>query len=403
MALVSKVIGDCPACGRKDGYGNINVSGNQLLRGCLSCRHLDHIPLPNLKKKVLYLDQFFYSHAFRGRNAAFQRAKEKIQRLAHNQVLVAPYCNIHEDETHLWTPAQRDPLWKFIKQTSAGKHFRPEYEVKSRQLHRAFEAFLKGGPAEQQTEAKDALPSDLNQWDDYVWIDVGRFHLDPAIIRDGKKASTKELLDLFPVWAAALSTFEDDVHTELRGAANAYLQLYATYFRRIVEGDYDAIFDSPIDSQVVEALLRYGPDALCPLERMTRIRSFFVSEHYANVPVERISSQFFALLRQFLRAGAFRSREKSEKRFGGFFYDVRFISTYAPYCDAMVLDTLMHRWATDPRIDLPGRYGIKLFSRANWDAFLEYLDELEERITPELRQALSWVRPVNAKVPDWLR
>jgi len=75
MALVSKVIGDCPACRRKDGYGNVNVSGNTLLRGCLSCRHVDHIQLPELNKKVLYLDQFFYSHVFRAENPAFKEGE----------------------------------------------------------------------------------------------------------------------------------------------------------------------------------------------------------------------------------------------------------------------------------------------------------------------------------------
>lgn len=102
-----------------------------------------------------------------------------------------------------------------------------------------------------------------------------------------------------------------------------------------------------------------------------------------------------------VRRGAFVSREKALKRFKGFFFDVRFISTYAPYCDAMVVDTVMHRWATDPLIDLPGRFGTKLFSRANWQEFDRYLDDLARGRTPELRKALNWVHPPNAKIPDW--
>lgn len=156
MALVSRIIGDCPSCGRKDSYGNVNVSGNTLSRGCLSCRHWDRIPLPPLNKQILYLDQFFYSHAFRGINKNFVEAKEKIQKLAYDQLLVAPYSDVHEDETHLWTPEQREPLWKFIKQTSAGHDFWPEYHVKETQLDRAFEASSKTSPP--STKSKGTMP-----------------------------------------------------------------------------------------------------------------------------------------------------------------------------------------------------------------------------------------------------
>ena len=82
-----------------------------------------------------------------------------------------------------------------------------------------------------------------------------------------------------------------------------------------------------------------------------------LSEYYANVPEARIGSEFFALLRHRLRQGQYKNKEKNRDRFGGLFYDIRFISTYAPYCDAMVLDSLMYEWATDPLIDLPKRFG----------------------------------------------
>lgn len=401
MALVSKIIGDCSACGRKDGYGNVNVSGNTLLRGCLSCSRLDRIPLPDLNKKVLYLDQFFYSHAFRAENPAFKEAKDKIQQLAYKQLLVAPYCNIHEDETYLWKLEKRELLWRFIKQTSAGHDFWPEYHVKERQLHRSFEAFLRGDEPAHHIERDDALPDDLNEWDDYLWIDVGQFQPDSVAIRSGKSASVSALLDLFPEWASKLSTFQEDVRSELRSGAESYLHLYADYVKRLVEGDMTAMFTSPVDSQIIEKLMYYDSEHLTPALRMQRIRAFFDSEHYANVPVDRISSEFFALLRHMLRQGAFLSREKSEKRFKGFFYDVRFISTYAPYCDAMVVDSLMHRWATDPLIDLPARFGTRFFSRNNWHEFLNYLGEIERSLDSELERALKLVHPSNAKNPDW--
>jgi len=401
MALVTRITGDCPACGRKDGYGNVNISGSTLLRGCLSCRHLEHIPLPKLNKKILYLDQFFFSHAFRAENKAFAEAKDKIQQLAFKQLLVAPFSNIHEDETHLWQPEKREQLWKFIKQTSAGRKFWPEYHVKEHQLHRAFKAFVHDEDPVHRIELGDALPNDLNKWDDYFWIDVGRFQTDIVAIRSAKDAAVTALLDAFPEWASRPSTFQEDVRIELRSGAQSYLTLYADYVKRIINGDATAMLSSPIDSLIVEQLMQYDAEHQTPSLRMQRIKAFLYSEHYANVPIDRISSEFFALLRQMLRHGAFSSRERAEKRFKGFFYDVRFLSAYVPYCDAMVVDTLMHRWATDPLIDLPARFGTRLFSRSNWHEFLAYLDEIERSVDHELEYALELVHPPNAKAPDW--
>lgn len=401
MALVSHIIGDCPGCGRKDSYGNVNVSGNTLNRGCLSCRHWDRIPLPKLNKQILYLDQYFYSHAFRGGNANFVEAKKKIQKLAYDQLLVAPYSAVHEDETHLWTPEQREPLWKFIKQTSSGHKFWPEYHIKEAQIHRAFAAFLENRPPEHRIERSDAVPKDVNSWDDYLWIDVGSFKPDTERLRSGKQASVNSLLDLFPGWAAKDSTFELDVKEELKGGADSYLKLYVAYVKRIANGDFMAMMDSTVDSQIVEKLMHYGSEHLPGPLRMQRIMAFFQSEHFANVPAERLSAEFFALLRNSVRNGAYVSREKALKRFKGFFFDVRFVSTYAPYCNAMVVDTVMHRWATDPMIDLPRRFGTMFFSRANWQEFDHYLDALGRQKTPELAEALAWVHPANAKAPDW--
>jgi len=47
--------------------------------------------------------------------------------------------------------------------------------------------------------------------------------------------------------------------------------------------------------------MQYDAKRLTPALRMQRIRTFFESEHYANVPLDRISSEFFALLRHMLR------------------------------------------------------------------------------------------------------
>lgn len=402
MALVSYIIGDCPSCGTPESYGNVTVSGNTLSRGCLKCKHWDRIPLPELKKKVIYLDQFFLSHAFRGQHKMFIEAQQRITDLALAQQVVAPYSNLHEDESQLWTESQRAPLLKFIKQTSLGHKFAYEYEVKNRQIHRAFQSFLANSPTTDTIERADALRRDVNEWDDYVWIDVGNFSNEHDALKMRKDRSVEALLDVFDMWASTNSTFEEDVQSEVRSCAKSYIEHYVDYVKSIAGGDPGALLNANENSMMIESLLRYD-DKLPAHLRMQRFMAFFQSDYFANVPEVRIGSEFFALLRQKLRQGEFINKEKNRSRFSGLFYDVRFISTYAPYCDAMVVDNLMYQWATDPLIDLPKRLGVRLFSRSNWNEFLTYLDELEADRSPAIDDALKMIRPVGARTPEWIR
>src|SRR5467141_2276159 len=64
--LVTRVVGSCPGCQAVASFGNISISGHTLLRGCSHCTYSQRLLLPALSKEVLYLDQSFLSHAFRG-------------------------------------------------------------------------------------------------------------------------------------------------------------------------------------------------------------------------------------------------------------------------------------------------------------------------------------------------
>ena len=86
--LVTCVLGDCPDCKGKNSYGNVSVGGNHVLRGCKHCQYSTTIFLPEIRKKVIYLDQFFFSHAFRGGDVRFATAVKRVKRMTHLQLLV---------------------------------------------------------------------------------------------------------------------------------------------------------------------------------------------------------------------------------------------------------------------------------------------------------------------------
>jgi hypothetical protein len=355
--LISRVTGDCLGCGGVRTYGNVSVRGEYVLRGCTQCRYSTRIPLPPIRKKVLYLDQFFFSKAFKQSDQRFSDAANVIADLASLQLLAVPWSTIHEDETHMWPGhggMSKNDLMSFIKISARGHRFQAAYNVEREQLVRAFQSFLDGKPAAYLIDPDEALSDRLHQWDDYLWIDVGSYIGGIELKSSLKKRAAEELADAFPVWRSSKRNFEQEVELETRSGAQSYMRLYIEYVQRITSGDLSATFDSPIMSMVVDTLMHEVPPASAE-DRLARVVTFLQSGHFAEAPYQWIGSRIFAVLRQQVRNGAHPNREVAIQKLSGFCEDVKLVSTYAPYCDAIFLDKSMGALVTDPRIDLPSR------------------------------------------------
>ncbi len=390
--LVTRVLGDCPGCGAKGRFGNVSVRGDHVLRGCMNCKYSTKVWLPKTRKKVLYLDQFFFSSAFRERDPRFTKAAERIRQVSALQLLAVPFSSIHEDETHQWrgyAGNNKDDLMKFIKATSRGHEFKPAYDVERTQIVRSFQTFLQNKHDLFDIRENDAIKGKIHEWDDYFRIDVGRYIGDIELIRDLKRQSVEGLVGLFPKWRTSTNTFEQDVALELRDAARGYIDSYAAYATRLANGDYDALYDSPIMSQVLESLLCCLPEDMLPEMKLRRIGNYFASNHFSSIPYNWVSARMYAVLKEMVKRGAYADQGTAVKRLSGFFLDVKHISTYAPYCDAFVMDQAMASLVADPRIALRARYGVKVYSLNNWDDFLAWTDELENGMTEEHRAGLE--------------
>ena len=391
MALVTYVLGDCPGCGAKESYGNVDVFRTYLYRGCKRCRYNEHVNLPVLRKKVLYLDQFFFSHAFRGGEVRFVEAADRITQLASLQLLVVPFSSIHEDETHQWE--KRDELFKFIKATARGHEFKFAFDIEQKQLNKSFQMWLQGIATDYVVNPTEALSGEVHQWDSYMRIEVGRYMGNIDLIRDLKQQSIEGLVDLFPGWRELTTSFDDDLQAEHAAAGKGYLDFYIQYLVRISAGDFDAMFDAPMISMVVQSLLRLVPETVPAEERLRNCAQFLFSDHFKALPYQWLHAHMFASLKAMVREGAYTNREGALKRLSGVFYDVKHIATYAPYVDAFVMDQPMAGLVSRPTVELESRFGTKVFSLNNWDAFMAWLDSLEADMTQEHRDALAIVYP----------
>lgn len=395
--LVTYVLGDCPSCGGQNSFGNVSVQVDHVLRGCMKCNYGIFIYLPDIRKNVLYLDQFFFSKAYLGKDSRFIDAAERIRRVSDLQLIVVPFSSIHEDETHQWrgfSGKDKNDLMEFVKATSGGHEFQQDYEIERSQIVTAFQGFLDGNTSEFVLEKEDAIEENIHKWDDYYRIDVGSYLGDIELIRDLKQQSVTNLVDLFEKWRTTNSTFEQDVEVEILDARKGYIQSYLEFANRIALGDYEAMYYSPIMSQVVQSMLHCFSEETPLAERLQHVGHFFTSDHFSQIPNQWVRARIYAKLRDMVKhEGAYRNRDKALDRLSGFFSDVKHVALYAPYSDAMVMDQAMAHLVGDPRVGIQDRYGVKIFSLNNWNEMFAWLSTLEEEMTTEHRAALSEAYP----------
>ena len=356
--LVTKITGNCPYCGGKDCYGNINVLKTQLWQGCSKCSKSVHSYLPEINKKIIYLDQFFYTEAYLGKSEAFIKAADLIKKLSNKKLLVAPFSSIHEKETHQWI--HRHELYEFIKSTSRGHEFEPNYSVQRKQILKGFKSWLANLSHEYEIEESDVFRNKIHIWDSYFRIDVSNYRGDIESIRNSTNQSVEGLVNIFDDWRLSANTFKQDLEIEQIASAKGFIDSYIIYKNRLARDDFAAIYDSPVMSTIVETLIEMLPKTIPIEDALETCMKYFVSDTFRNLPSITIEAKTFAILKSMVKGGAYTNREKSLKKLREFFYDVKHISTYAPYCDAFIMDKPMASIMNNPILGLEKNYNVKV-------------------------------------------
>ena len=390
--LITRIIGDCPRCQGHQTFGNSSIQNNTLYRGCTSCQHRDEVWLPDVRKKVIYLDQSFFSGAFRAADQRFIDSVEKVKSATAKQLLVAPFSSLHEDETHQWRGHDGklpNDLMDFIKRASGGHEFERDYDLERKQIIKAFRAFLDDGPTEYLVEQEDMLSDDIHKWEDYIFISVDGYFRDIEQLRSAKIDAISTLVDVFDEWQASQNTFEEDVAIENSAGGTSYMQPYVELLEKIIQGDLYASLHAPMVTTVVETMRHCLPRDMPLLDQLAECSRFFLSEHFFQVPYQWVSARIFATLKHQVRHGAYANREDAKHRLSGFFFDVKHISLYAPYCDAITVDRPMADLIRQPTVDIEHRYGTAIFSVGTFHQLHEWIDVLEAGISQDHVRALK--------------
>ena len=315
--IITHVTGNCTSCGGRQCYGNCLIRNNCLVRGCAICSARETVDLPPIRKKILYLDQCFLSSMFLNDDPRIKPLASGIKRLIHQQQLVTPYSCVHEAESLQWGKCQKDELFQFIRSNAIGHPFNLTYSIWNAQLYRAFQAYLTHAKKASPILVEgDALPSDIHNWDGYVWVDCRHSFENPEATECLKKNFAKRVLDEFPKWRQRNCTYEE---------------LYSEVAAELV-AEIKALFPDIVRQLCILAEKQVGEE-----KAVHSVDAFLKSSSFRTVPFVDITITLYAKLRQKIQNPAlYTNLLKAQDTFMSFQFDVEMISTYGPYCDAMV-------------------------------------------------------------------
>jgi len=370
-------------------------TGFFLLFRCTACRCEVAQPLPVVAKKIIYLDQMVISNIVKAKEDRWRLLHARLVELDAMQLIVCPFSEVHLEESML-AAEWRDRL-KLLYRTIGGVAFRTPREIETAQLLTAIRSWLGSpGPSVREAAWEESFESDPHRWTADMNV-FASFSTDEAVVtslRESKLATKANMDTLCDHWRRNPLTFEQDCVAEIEGYARGVIEPY-----RLLAGGrrFDprtppgwhlgAVLVHRLACEVAES----RPDIADPAEI---VREFFASDACKAVPFLDISGRIWATIAQ-------QARNPKGPRVPkpGDHYDVQVLSRHAPYCDAMIVDKEFRAVASSGNVDLPGRYGVRLFSPSVLDEFSDYLRDIEARMTPEHRGALIAVHSVTRPGP----
>ena len=377
-------------------------TGLYLFFRCSGCRCEVTRPLPVVTKKVIYLDQFVFSNIVKAKEP---NAKEphwghlhaRLVELAAKQLIVCPFSTIHRAES-LLTAEWRDRL-KLLYRTIGDVSFRSPEEIETAQLLTAIRSWL-GLPRRSDWEEswQEPFESDPHRWTADMTV-LASFQTDEQAVsrlRESKSVMQRNMLSFCDYWRQNPRTFDEDCAAEIEGYARSVMDAYRSLAGSAPVRPEDAAGLAPRRPSRPSARLR-GCRSKARSGRPGRSRPGVLRFGRLQGLCRGIdvAARLWATIAQQARSPRVPRRPKA-----GDHYDVRVLSLHAPYCDAMIVDKEFRAIASAGNVDVPTRYGVRLFSGSTLDDFLDYLRDIEAQMTPEHREALVTVHSAFRPAPD---
>lgn len=386
----------CPHCRAPDTFGILSAGGETVRRRCKVCRFALNEVLPEVEKKVIYLDQFAISELYkvksktRRQDAPNLQFWQDFQRLANRAYLlqqaVFPASNIHSDET-IVSPFASD-LGLAHEMMSGDTSFEAAYIIAGQHEFAYAQAFInQSPPPELSANVDDILKGGRNKWlpDMHVTVDMD-YSMFADAIRASRASARKDLQVLADKWAREKPTFDDILKNEMESYASAHKQACeysANQAARSLENNDNFGFVNAVESSSLEqyrALRRFFETRGIPKEHShAAVLQFREWPALWQLPSHRIFAYLMAAHGWKISCGQRRPME------AGILNDFVAISTYGPYVDAMFVDKECAELLAHGRVRKDVSLKAKVFSLRTREDFLQYLTDLAESATQEVR------------------
>jgi hypothetical protein len=311
------------------------------------------------------------------KGAFWLRVHDRLKALIGLQLVACPSSPLHRKES-LRSEAWAEKLRALYEELGGPDRFLSPEQVEYAQWRRVLRSRL-------------GIPDTSEPWQDCFEQDPYRFSGHLAASCQASKAKEKRRKPPIDERSEASArrrandhAFNTAVAAEIQGYARS---LIAAYRSQAGPGAFES------DSQQLKVRLVHR--LVCEIKAIqpavkdpvSMVEKFLASAPIKTIPFFDIASRLKAVLVQHSQSDVKpRTLRPSDT------YDVQAISCYAPYCDAMFVDNEFRKLASQGNIDVPGRYGLRLFSENNRQEFMDYLDAvLAEGMSPAHEERLAIV------------
>lgn len=385
----------CPECKMQDAFGVLWVRENSYKRRCKNCGYKADFFLPDVDKKVIYIDQFAISNLFLFRSDRDKKSPLKdfwIQ--LHDQILnvlllqgaIFPHSNIHLDESLV--ARTFDGLRDTYRSISGDTSLHSTHEIERMHLFDFAKSWItnEGVPA-LTFSVDDILEGTRNSWLSPIRIeansDYSQFAND---IRSSREMASADFAELFKHWATNKPTFQEVAKHEAASFGHVYNQQRAEMIQQMVleiTGEATVSLDDIMgQANLMNSMLTrlFSEHGVSEEDCFKKITEFFTWDGLQEIPSNKISAYMFAAIARKAASGQKRAPNS------GMLNDIRVISTYMPYVDAMFLDNECAALLSEEPLKTDLNFSAQIFSLNNRDQFLKYLNTIETAIDSETRK-----------------
>lgn len=398
--FVSKPFKKCPQCGVNE-YGVLMINSRSYVRRCNKCMYSESYDLPDLNKKVVYLDQMAISNMMNVINPKTKKNPEekwktlfeKLDRLCKLQLIICPSSSIHEEES-VATECVYNELKQMYQHLSHGVSFYYPETIIRFQIYEAFMRWLNQDV--DKINVHDITLGSLYEWQDRIRISVNfnrKIEDYVSEVKQDRKIKHEGLKQIFKRWKSEQDkTFETWFNEERDSCGPAY---WRSYIQSVLSGNVASCILSEKSASILELKGILRKEGITQEENILRkLTEFFNSEEIKEVPYIKIHSMLCATIAE--QAALFDRIQPPDR---GTSNDLSLISSFSPYCDALFIDNGFKDLVTkaDKRIGL----GIKekVFSQSNFQEFIDYLDRIEKSATADHLNLIKEVYGDDWEIP----